>query len=164
MTGVSGDISAQIDALQVRYIAALDAKKMHDWLATFSADADASYICTTAENLAANLPVALMLDDCYARLQDRVTFVTKIWAGTYTDYRTRHFIQRTACRAAGAGLFEVETNFSVTYTPGDTGRSELFATGVYLDRVVVGADGARFRSKKAVTDTTVVERYVVFPL
>ncbi len=164
MTAVAGEVLAQIDALQVSYIAALDAKKMHDWLSTFSADADASYICTTAENVEAGRPVALMLDDCRARLEDRVTFVTKIWAGTYPDYRTRHFIQRTACRQIDDGLFEVETNFSVAYTPVDTGRSELFATGVYLDRVRIDAAGARFRAKKVITDTTVVERYVVFPL
>jgi 3-phenylpropionate/cinnamic acid dioxygenase small subunit len=158
------DVLSQIDQLQIRYIAALDAKKMPAWLATFADDADAAYICTTAENVEANLPIALMLDDCHARLEDRVSFITKIWAGTYTDYRTRHFIQRTACYALGSGLFDVETNFSVSYTPADTGRAEIFATGVYLDRIRIQGGSASFLSKKAVTDNSVVERYVVFPL
>jgi 3-phenylpropionate/cinnamic acid dioxygenase small subunit len=164
MTSIAADVLSKIDELQVRYIAALDSKRMNDWLATFTTDADTSYICTTAESVEADLPLALMLDDCHARLEDRVSFITKIWAGTYSDYRTRHFIQRTACRATDDGLFEVETNFSVSYTPSDTGRAETFATGVYLDRVMVGADGASFRSKKVITDNAAVERYVVYPL
>jgi len=114
--------------------------------------------------VAAGLRLALIMDDCHARLKDRVTFVTKIWVGTYPDYRTRHFIQRTACRAAGEGVYEVETNFSVAYTPSDTGRAALFATGVYLDRVALGAKGATFLSKKVVTDNAVVERFMVYPL
>ncbi len=158
------DILAAIDALQVRYIAALDAKDMQAWLATFSADRDASYICTTAESERANRQLALIMDDCHDRLEDRVTFVTKIWAGTYADYQTRHFVQRTACRPAADGSFEVESNVMVAYTPSETGRAELFTTGVYRDRIVIDASGASFRSKKVVTDTAVVERFMVYPL
>ena len=154
----------QIDELQSRYIAALDSKKMSDWLATFSNAADASYICTTAENVENNLPLAWILDDNHARLEDRVTFITRVWAGTYTDYRTRHFVQRTACRDLGEGVHEVESNFMILYTPADTGRAEVFADGVYLDRILVNGDSAVFLSKKAITDTPVVQRYVVFPL
>jgi hypothetical protein len=40
----------------------------------------------------------------------------------------------------------------------------LFATGVYLDRIRIDGEGASFQSKKAVTDTSVLERYMVFPL
>ncbi|MEJ1962707.1 MAG: aromatic-ring-hydroxylating dioxygenase subunit beta [Gammaproteobacteria bacterium] len=93
-----------------------------------------------------------------------MNFVTRIWVGTYADYRTRHFIQRTSCRPAGEGLFDVETNFSVACTPSETGRTQLCATGVYLDRVAVTADGASFLSKKVVTDSALVERFMVYPL
>ncbi|MDB5840114.1 MAG: hypothetical protein JWQ23_2066 [Herminiimonas sp.] len=164
MTRISSEALSKIDELQVRYIAALDAKNMDGWLNTFSTDRNASYICTTAENHDANRPLALIMDDCHARLKDRVSFVTKVWVGTYTDYRTRHFIQRTSCREVDNGQFEVETNFSLTYTPADTGRAEVFTTGVYLDRIKVDGDEASFLSKKVITDTAVLERYLVFPL
>lgn len=164
MSGVDSAMLTKIDELQVRYIAALDARKMDGWLATFKPTRDASYICTTAESVEANLPIALILDDNYARLEDRVMYVTKIWRGTFADYRTRHFIQRTACRRLNEGVFDVETNFSVAYTPSETGRAALFATGVYLDRVIVDESGAFFQSKKVVTDTAVVERFMVYPL
>lgn len=153
-----------IDALQSRYVAALDGRNMDAWLATFSKDPDTSYICTTAENEEAGLSLALILDDTYARLRDRVTYVTTIWAGTFADYRTRHFIQRTACRPVHESLYEVETNFMVAYTPVETGRTELFGAGMYFDRIVVDGDDALFLAKKVVMDSSMVERFMAYPL
>lgn len=158
------EVIERIDALQLRYISALDSKKMQDWLATFSSQPDASYICTTAESVEANLPLALILDDCHARLEDRVTFVTQVWAGTYTDYRTRHFVQRTLVREAGDGVYDVESNYLILYTVTDTNRSEVFSNGVYLDRIRMTPAGAEFVSKKVIADSSVVQRYVVFPM
>lgn len=158
------DVPAAIDALQTRYIAALDDRNMEAWLATFSKDPDASYTCTTAESEQAGLPLALILDDTYARLQDRVTYVTQIWAGTFADYRTRHFTQRTAARPVSDNQYDVETNFMVACTPVETGRTELFMTGMYFDRVVVDSNDALFLAKKAVMDSSMVERFMAYPL
>lgn len=158
------DVPAAIDALQTRYIAALDNRSMEAWLATFSKEPSASYTCTTAESEEAGLPLALILDDNYARLQDRVTYVTQIWAGTFADYRTRHFIQRTAARLVSDNQYDVETNFMVACTPVETGRTELFMTGIYFDRVVVDGNDALFLAKKAVMDSSMVERFMAYPL
>ncbi len=161
---VSVQALAEIDALQLLYISALDGKRMNDWLGTFADVADASYTCTTAENTERNLPVSWILDDNHMRLEDRVTFVTKMWVGIFTDYRTRHFVQRTRCEPAGENVYDVESHYMVLSVPGDTQRPEVFASGVYLDRVQIGQQGARFLSKKAINDGAVVQRYLVFPL
>jgi 3-phenylpropionate/cinnamic acid dioxygenase small subunit len=153
-----------IDALQTRYIHALDSKNMQDWLAAFAEVPEACYICTTQESVDRNLPLALILDDCYARLQDRVTYITKIWAGTFQDYRTRHFTQRVSAETQPGNTVRVRTNFTVIYTPEDTGSSEVLTAGVYEDVVMFADGGARFLSKKAVTDTSVLPRYLVYPL
>lgn len=158
------DIIQQIDALQARYIQSLDKRNMAGWLETFDTADDASYICTSAENVDNDLPLALMMDDCHGRLEDRVTFITKIWAGTFQDYRTRHFIQQISCSPTGNDEYDVVTNFSVLYTPDDTGQSEVLASGEYQDRVKFNGSGPRFLSKKAVTDTTILPRYLVYPL
>lgn len=164
MSQVDNSVLEKVDALQVRYIAALDAKEMSEWLATFSVVDEASYICTTAESVEANLPLALIMDDNHARLQDRVTYVEKIWAGTYAEYQTRHFIQRIACSAMQDNKFEVKTNFMVAYTPSETGRVEFFTTGIYLDSVYIDTDSASFLSKKVITDAAVVERFMAYPI
>ena len=156
------DVLAQVDELQIRYIIALGSKDMASWLATFSEREDASYICRSAENEAMGLPIALMLDDCRARLVDRTTFVTKIWKGTFQDYRTRHFVQRLSCEQVSEDTFKVRTNFSINYTF-DPRPSSVLATGMYEDVVVKEGDGLRFLSKCAIYDTTVLPQYIVYP-
>lgn len=151
---------AAIDALQIKYVSALDSRDMQRWLECF--DGDGSYICISAENAEQGLPLALMMDDCYDRLRDRVNYVTKVWAGTYEDYATRHFVQRLSCRADG-GIYLSDFNFMVVYTSAQ-GASEVLVSGRYQDQVVVDRGVAKFRSKKAVLDTVVVPRYLVYPL
>jgi len=151
----------QIDALQTRYIAALDGKDMPGWLDTFASDG--SYICIAAENEAAGLPLALMMDDCHERLEDRVTYVTKVWAGTFEDYQTRHFVQRIACTAKGGDLYETVSNFTVFYTD-SAGNTGTLVCGRYVDQIVLGSGGAKLKSRRAVMDTNVAPRYIVYPI
>lgn len=158
------DIAAAIQALHIRYISALDRRHMKDWYATFAAREDSSYTCTSAENEAAGLPVALMLDDCRARLADRVTFIEKIWAGTFQDYRTRHFLQPIGWTAEAGGALRALCNFSVMATPDDGGDSRLLVCGLYEDHIVEQGGELVFLHKKAVTDTVVLPRYIVYPI
>lgn len=159
---MSADALDAIDALQARHIAALDAQDMAGWLATFSSDPATSYICISAENEERGLSIALMFDDNRARIEDRVSIVTKVWAGTYQAYRTRHFFQRLSCREATPGRFEVMSNFSIAMTPAG-GVSSLLTTGVYRDLIEVTPGGALLRQRRAVYDADALPRYVVFP-
>ena len=152
----------QIDELQLRYIDALDAKNMPGWLAAFNAEG--KYICTTAESEAAGWAIALIMDDCHGRLQDRVKFVDKVWAGTFQDYQTRHFVQRIECTPADKGLYRVRTNFSVMFTRSDTGRTDVLATGTYHDLVDLSGKQALFQAKKTVIDAPTLPHYIVYPL
>lgn len=162
MSKLSAEILAQIDALQARYIHALDHKNFHDWVDTFSPDPEASYFCISAENEDSHLPIALMYDDCRDRIEDRVVFIKKIWVGTFQDYSTRHFIQRTHAEPSGDDIYAVTTNFSIIYTP-ETGHSEVQVAGVYQDQIHVQETGAKFKSKRAIYDTTILPRYIVYP-
>ena len=162
MSGVSRDDLMRIDELQLRYVDALDRKNMGAWAETFAAEAQ--YVCTTAENDDAGLPLALMMDDCRGRIEDRVKFVEKVWAGTFQDYQTRHFVQRLECRPADPGLYAVRSNFAVAFTRSDTGESSILAAGVYDDLVDVSGCPASFRSKRVVVDSPVLAHYVVYPL
>ena len=161
---VAGDFEAEIDRLQARYIAALDGKRMKDWLDTFSRREDSAYLCTSAENVAAKLPLALMLDDNRARLADRVVFIERIWAGTFQDYRTRHFLQRVSWEQTGEARYAALTNFSVMFTPEEAGDTRPLVCGVYEDDLIVEDGQLRFLSKKAITDTIVLPRYLVYPV
>ena len=150
-----------VDDLQVRYMRALDGRDMPAWLYCF--DNEASYVCTTRENEEQGLSLAMMMDDCRDRLRDRVNYVTEVWAGTFEDYMTRHFAQRLDCTLREDGLYAVTSNFTIVYTT-TAGRSEILAAGSYEDAVVLRDGETRFRSRRAVLDTTVVPRYLVYPV
>lgn len=154
-------VLAAVDALQIAYLDALDRRDMHAWLACFAEDG--SYACLSAEGEEQGLPVAIMLDDSHARLRDRVKFVTEVWAGTYEDYRTRHFVQRLRCTPSGPSLYAVTSSFLVVYTSA-RGQSEVLAAGRYEDQIRITPDSAAFKEKRAVIDTDVTPRYLVYPL
>jgi anthranilate 1,2-dioxygenase small subunit len=152
---------ARVDALQLRYVRALDRRDMTGWAGCFGETG--SYICIARENVEQNLPVAIMMDDSLARIRDRVTYIAKVWAGTFEDYQTRHFVQRLLCMPRDKGLIAVESNFLVAYTTA-RGRSEILVSGTYEDEIELTGDDARFRAKKAVLDTVTTPRYLVYPI
>ncbi len=151
-----------VDELQQAYIDALDSKNMAGWLALFHAHGQ--YSCVTAESESAGWTIALMQDDCHGRLEDRVKFVEKVWAGTFQDYQTRHFAQRVACAPDDGGLFRVRSNFHILFTRSDTGNTGVLAAGVYHDLVDVSGTQPLFRAKKVVIDAPLLPHYIVYPL
>ena len=158
----TSDSLALVDELQRRYVEALDHRDLDAWLGCFSRSADASYFCIPAENVEQQLPIGLMYDDCRARIEDRVTFITKIWVGTYQPYRTRHFVQRIGTPRRSGGQWHLVSNFSIAITP-EGGTSSLLSVGQYEDVVEFDGGEPRFLSKRAVYDTTVLPRYIVYP-
>jgi 3-phenylpropionate/cinnamic acid dioxygenase small subunit len=164
MNKLNREILDEIDELQIRYVDALDNKSMEQWLHTFADDERASYICTTRENLIRKLPLAIMHDDCRARLCDRVTYVTKIWAGTFQDYGTRHMVQRLHVQPVDEREVAMRSSFVVLCTPEDSNVSEVLASGIYEDIVQIGCGQPRFVSRKAILDASVLPRYLVYPI
>lgn len=161
-TLVEAHVLFAIDALQIAYVRALDDKDLGAWLRCFNAEG--SYICRPRENEERNLPIALMLDDTHVRLEDRVKIIDEVWRGTFEDYTTRHFVQRLDCGPGDAeGTYRVRSNVLVMYST-DNGSSAVLVTGTYLDEVVLDESGATFRSKKALIDTSVTPRYLVYPI
>jgi 3-phenylpropionate/cinnamic acid dioxygenase small subunit len=147
--------------LQSRYIRALARNDMSAWADCF--DDPGSYVCMVRENEEQGLPIALMMDDSRGRILDRVKYVTEVWHGTFEDYSSRHIVQPIDWSVAASGAITAESNLIVAYTT-TRGRSEMLATGSYLDEIVIGPAGAHFRSKKVVLDTTITPRYLVYPI
>lgn len=162
MSMVDASISAQVKQLNRDYIRALDKRDMQGWLNTF-VQGDASYVCISRENEERGLPIAYMLDDCYERIQDRVTQVVKIQADAMEHYQPRHFVQVMDIEPAGDDRYRVQSNFTLYYTPFNTGKTDLLVAGEYIDEVVINGT-TRLKSRRAVLDTNVVPRYVVYPV
>jgi 3-phenylpropionate/cinnamic acid dioxygenase small subunit len=154
-------ILAALDALQMKYLGALDQRDFDAWLDCFADEA--AYICISRENHEASLPVAIMMDDTRARLRDRVRFIKQVWSGTYEDYATRHFVQRIDSKALDKSYVSITTNFMVSYT-NRRGGSDILVTGVYDDTVDVNGGTPKFVSKRAILDTVITPRYLVYPV
>lgn len=155
-----GTVLTRIESLQRRYARALDGRDMQGWLATFSTRG--SYELTSQENRRLGLPVGMMLDDCHARLRDRVKNVDQVWNHAVEHYQPRHLIALLSCEQADEG-YRAITNFSVFHTNSE-GKSNLLVVGQYHDHVVEEDGELRFLSKAAVMDTAVPPRYIIYPI
>jgi len=138
----------------------LDAGEFKQWPAQF---ADTCfYAVYDAADSERGLAIAYMLDDCRARVIDRVKFITEVWAGTVEAYRTRHVAQVTRMTNAGEGLFAVRSNFMVSYTQPDS-TCGMLAAGRAEDLIQINQGEARFVERKLYLDGTPA-RYLVYPL
>jgi len=162
MSTLSADVIQQIEQLNRDYICALDTLDMQAWLACFNKQGQYAFIAE--ENYRRNFPIAFMLDDCYERLQDRVTQVVDIQSDSTEHYQTRHFTQLTSVNAADDGHYQAEFNYSVYYTRSDTNQTNLLCVGRYIDLIDISNASASYIDKKAVTDTNVLPRYVAYPI
>ncbi|TYB41255.1 hypothetical protein FXF69_36700 [Actinomadura chibensis] len=149
-----------LDELYAAYAETVDERRWERWPDLFTEDC--AYAVHSLENAEHGLPLAYMLDDCRARLLDRVKFVTEVWAGTVEPYRTRHVIQRTRAAAAGEGAYRVRANVLVTYTEAD-GPPAILTSGHYDDVVRLTDAGPLFAEKRVYLDGTPT-RYLIYPL
>ena len=167
MTGVDQRrVEARVRDLERRYADALDSRRMDAWLDCFAEDG--SYYVLAADNEANDLPLCLMMDDCRERIEDRATFVRDVWPGSFEDYQTRHFIQPLRLEPEpeaenGTGMFRALANFTVFATDA-RGRTSLFITGQYRDRIRVDGAGCRYVERRVVMDTFTTPGVVVYPL
>lgn len=157
------DVLQRLDALQLDYIDALDSKDLSRWLETFQKD-QGEYYVIPSEHVEEDLPLSLLHDDCYARIQDRVNFIEKVWVGIYEDYQMRHFVQRVRATPGDApDTYDMKSNVSVLYTNTE-GHAQVLAVGTYEDRVRMNGGAARFLRKRVILDNFTTPRYIVYPL
>lgn len=138
----------------------LDAGQYDEWPGLFAEEC--VYAVYDAADAERGLSIGYMLDDCRARVLDRVKFVKEVWRGTVEPYRTRHVAQLALMNSAGAGRYAVRSNFMVSYTQPD-GTCGLLVAGRAQDVIQVSVGRAQFVERKLYLDGTPA-RYLVYPL
>lgn len=155
------DVERQVRALQRRYAAAVDGKRLDEWLSLFAAEC--SYVVITRENVERGLPLALVFDDSSDRIHDRVVYIEEVWKGHINDYRQRHLLSDPEIVADDDGI-RIRQGFAVYISEPSVAGSRLLTTGEYEDEVAFVDGEPRFREKRVILDADVLPRYFVYPL
>jgi anthranilate 1,2-dioxygenase small subunit len=163
------EVQLAVQALLAEYGGLLDLGDYDDWLALFAAEC--RYAVVPRENHDAGLPVALILCDNRAMLEDRIAALRQ--ANKYNLHTDRHIIGLPRIVAAETGRFDIEAPFAV-YQTNQEGETILFATGLYRDRLERGApergapehgiDALRIAEKLVLLDTFAVPTLLATPL
>lgn len=154
------DTLFRLSGLNAAYANAIDADRLEAWPDFFTEDC--LYRITTADNHARGYPAGIIHAEGRGMLTDRVTALRG--ANIYERQRYRHIIGMPVLGGTADGLTRAETAFVVVRTMRD-GRMDLFAAGLYLDRVRVDApNGPRFAERVVVCDSQRFDTLLAIPL
>jgi len=147
----------RLATLNAEYANCIDADRLEEWPALFLEQC--LYRITTADNHRRGYAAGLVYADSRAMLTDRVAALRE--ANIYERQSYRHIVGMPAARA-GEDL-AAETPFVVVRTMRD-GRMDLFAAGMYLDRVRDDRGRLRFAERIVVCDSSRIDTLLAIPL
>ncbi len=151
------DLLFRLASLNTEYAACIDADRLEDWPGLFVEQC--LYKITTAENQRRGYAAGIVYADSRGMLVDRVAALRE--ANIYERQSYRHIVGMPSLRP-GAEI-TAETAFLVVRTMRD-GRMDLFATGVYLDRVREENGSLRFAERIVVCDSARFDTLLAIPL
>ena len=149
----------RIAELNAAYASAIDNDRLEEW-PNFFID-DCLYKITSADNHRHGYAAGIVYADSRAMLRDRVTALRR--ANIYERQSYRHIIGLPLVRSSGADGIAAETPFLVARIMRD-GRTDLFATGVYIDRLRDEGSRLRFAERVAVCDSAHFDTLLALPL
>jgi 3-phenylpropionate/cinnamic acid dioxygenase small subunit len=142
--------------LNAVYAATIDQDRLEAW-PDFFAD-DCLYKITSAENHKRGYAAGIVYADSRAMLRDRVTALRT--ANIYERQSYRHIVGLPLIGSDGT---TAETPFLVARIMRD-GRTDVFATGVYLDVLTDDAGALRFAQRIVVCDSSHFDTLLAIPL
>ena len=158
MTGP--DLLFGLATLNTAYAACIDADRLEDWPGFFVEHC--LYKVTSADNHRRGYAAGVIYADSRAMLQDRVAALRQ--ANIYERQSYRHLIGMPLLVGSEENIVVAETPFLVVRTMRD-GRMDLFATGVYLDRVQAEQGGGlHFAERVVVCDSSRFDTLLAIPL
>lgn len=147
----------RLAALNAAYASAIDSDRLEAWPDFFTNDC--LYKITSADNHRAGYAAGVVYADSKAMLRDRVKALRT--ANIYERQSYRHVIGLPLMKSAD-GL-EAETPFIVARIVRDR-TTDLFATGVYLDKLREVDGELRFAERIVVCDSGFFDTLLAIPL
>ena len=155
------DLQRAVERLHARYAQALDADRLEDWPGFFTEAG--RYRIATAENEARGLPAPILLAESRAMLRDRVASLRN--ASVYEPQRYRHMISAALVERIDGARARSVANFLVLRILQD-GDTALFASGRYLDRIVLRGERGepQYEERVVVCDSRKFDTLLAIPL
>jgi anthranilate 1,2-dioxygenase small subunit len=147
-----------VEQLLARYAHCLDDDRLEEWPQFFVESC--LYKITSAENRRRGLPVGLFFANTRGMLQDRVSALRE--ANIYEPQHYRHFVAQTVILEHDAAVARVQSSFQIVRIMQD-GRTMLFATGCYLDRIAIAAAPFLFEERIVVCDSDRIDTLLAIP-
>jgi len=155
----NSELLARIDDLNRRYGHMIDDGDFENWPGLFVENG--LYKITTRWNYQNNMPAGLMLCDSRAMMEDRISALRT--ANVYEPHSYRHLIDPPMLTEGTGYTIFVQTSFAVFRTM-QSGASELFCSGKYLDKLIDLNDGLKFHERIVVCDSERIDTMIVIPL
>jgi 3-phenylpropionate/cinnamic acid dioxygenase small subunit len=150
---------ARLVELNATYARVIDTDQLEEWPRLFLDPC--LYKLTTAENVAKGHESGLIYADTRGMLEDRVSSLRKV--NIYEGQRYRHVVGLPVVLGEAGGTADVETPFLLVRVMRD-GTTDLFATGVYRDKVRPdGAGALRFAERVVICDGRRFDTLVAIP-
>jgi anthranilate 1,2-dioxygenase small subunit len=148
-----------IDRLISEYVHCIDDDRLEEWPGFFADPC--LYKITSAENYERGLPIGVFFADSRGMLKDRVTALRG--ANIYEPQRYRHLVSSTRILERTDSTVRTESNFMVARIM-QTGATTLFATGRYLDGIVIDGPRPLFVERIVVCDSRQIDTLLAIPL
>lgn len=148
-----------VEDLIASYVAAIDEDRLEVWPDFFVEQG--KYVISTREDFEQGLPSGVIYADSRAMLLDRVTALRQ--ANIYEPHSYRHLVGPIRVIGRDGGAVEARSNFMVVRTMKD-GRTTLFATGEYRDRIDITSEPFRFIERTVLTDSDKFDTLLALPL
>jgi anthranilate 1,2-dioxygenase small subunit len=149
----------RIIALQAAYIRCIDNNALEAW-PDFFLD-QCLYVVTSAENHRNGFEGGIIYADTRGMLMDRIASLRE--ANVYEKQSYRHILGLPNVTKSDGSTAESETPFLVVRVMHD-GKSDIFATGIYLDTYRLAGASLKFEKRLAVCDSSRVDTLLAIPL
>lgn len=150
----------RVERLLSRYVACIDEDALEIWPEFFTPDA-CRYEIITRENVERGMPLALMFCTSRGMLVDRIVSLRE--ANIYPQRWYRHIVSNVLIQSVDEDSLRVQSNYVVLQTRRN-GKTDIFSTGKYLDRIVMRDGELKFAEKHVLVDTHRVDTLLVTPI
>ena len=152
------EVQLLVERLHARYGHALDEDRLEDWPNFFTENG--RYRIATAENEARGLPLPVLYAESRAMLRDRVASLRH--ANIYEPQRYRHMVSSVLLEKISGNTVKAKSSFLVIRIM-ESGDTMLFASGRYLDTIVLGAEPL-YEERVVVCDSRRFDTLLAIPL